>query len=226
MAQLLLPMPDGKISGAALTMNPRRVWEEILMRRVLRLVVLVAPMLLLLVPVAHATPFLAHLDGPSEFPPNASPGTGIAFVEFDIIAHTLHVVASFSDLIGTTTAAHIHCCISPDDAVPIAGVATTVPSFPGFPLGVTSGVFDATFDTTLASTYRAGFIAANGGTVASAEAALFAGMVAGHAYFNIHTTFAPGGEIRGFLAVPAPGTLAFLVAGLMGVGAALRMRRR
>ena len=83
------------------------------------------------------------------------------------------------------------------------GVATTTPSFPGFPLGVTSGNFNNTFDTTLTSTYNAPFLAANGNTAAGAEAALLAGLLAGQAYFNIHTSMFPGGEIRGFL-VPGP----------------------
>ena len=197
------------------------------MRRVLLLAGLVVPILFLAVPAAHAVVFTAPLDGPSEFPPAPSPGTGSVEVEFDIFAHTLHVVASFSGLLGPTTAAHIHCCVDPAAPTPTAGVATMVPTFLGFPLGVTSGSYDATFDTTLVSTYNPAFITAHGGTPAGAEAALFAAMLAGDTYFNIHTTFRPGGEIRGFLTpVPAPGSLAFLVVGLAGVGAALRMRRR
>jgi hypothetical protein len=49
------------------------------------------------------------------------------------------------------------------------------------------------------SSYNPAFVSANGGTAASAEAALFAGIMAGHAYLNIHTTTFPGGEIEGFL---------------------------
>ena len=184
-----------------------------------------AIVMLCLVPNAHAVPvgFTAFLDGPSESPPNASPGTGFAEVTFDADLHTMRVEVTFTDLIGTTTAAHIHVLVPPLTTGP---VATTVPSFAGFPLGVTSGTFDLTLDMTLASSYRAGFITDNGGTVASAEAALLAGLLAGNAYFNIHTTFAPGGEIRGFLqAVPEPGTLGLLAAGLAGLLVAARRMR-
>ncbi len=43
------------------------------------------------------------------------------------------------------------------------------------------------------------FITNPGGTTALAEAFLFQSIAEGTAYFNIHSTFAVGGEIRGFL---------------------------
>jgi len=159
-------------------------------------------------PLAHATiiTYQAALDGASEAPPNASPGTGFASVITDDVAKTMAVHITFSGLIGTTTASHIHCCTA---APGTAGVATTVPNFFGFPLGVTSGVYDVLLDMTLASSYSPGFITAHGGTTAGAEAALFAGISLGEAYVNIHTTSHPGGEIRGFLTqVPEPASLA------------------
>jgi len=138
------------------------------------------------------------LDGPSELPPNASPGLGIAQVDIDAVAHTMHVHLTFSGLLGTTTASHIHAATAVA-GTGTAGVATTTPSFALFPLGVTAGLFDNTLDMTLASSYNASFITANGGTTASAEAALIQAIADGKAYLNIHTTVVPGGEIRGFL---------------------------
>jgi len=190
--------------------------------------VLVAAVALICAPAARAVPitFTALLDGASEFPPVASPGTGSTVVTFDIDAHTLRVEVDFTGLIGTTMAAHIHCCIAPSDPMPIAGVATQTPTFAGFPVGVTSGVYDNTFDTLLAASFNAAFVTATGGTVAGAEAALFAGLQAGEAYLNIHTTFAGAGEIRGFLqaqVVPEPAALAVFCLGLAAIGL---MRRR
>jgi hypothetical protein len=148
--------------------------------------------------------FTAHLSGAAENPPVASPGTGFTTVTYDPLLRTLQVVATFSDLVGLTTVAHIH---APVEAPGNIGVATPVPTFPGFPNGVTSGTYDMTFDLTEASSFNPAFVTNfGGGSVEEAEAALVAALIAGKAYLNIHTSFAPGGEIRGFLrSVPEPG---------------------
>lgn len=163
------------------------------------------------------------LTGPAENPPNASPATGLAFVVLDQIAHTLGIHIEFSGLLGLTTASHIHCCIAPPGVAP---VATTVPTFLGFPLGVSSGTYDTVLDLTDAASYRPGFITSSGGTGALAEAALVNGLLAGQAYLNVHSNVFPGGEIRGFLVVPEPATLALLASALLALAAGLGRRRR
>lgn len=176
---------------------------------------------------AEAAPitYAATLSPGAENPPVVgSAGTGTATVTIDTAAHTLRVQAIFSGLTGTTTAAHIHCCTPPTGN---AGVATQLPSFVGFPLGVTFGSFDMLFDTSLASTWNPAFVTASGGTPLGAEAALASGLAAGLAYFNIHTTFKGSGEVRGNLAAVAePASLGLLGAGLLGAAVATRRARR
>ena len=168
---------------------------------------------------AQATVFqyVAFLDGPSESPPNASPGTGFGTVNYDDFAHTLQVQVAFSGLLGTVTASHIHAATT----LPFtgtAGVATTTPTFSGFPSGVTSGSYSNTLDLTSASSYNPSFVTANGGSIPASELALTTAIAGGKAYWNIHTSFASGGEIRGFLvSVPEPSTLALLGLGVVTI---------
>lgn len=176
---------------------------------------------------ASATIFVFHGNptGTQEVPPNASPGAGSVSVTWDNVAHTMAIDAFFMGLLGTTTAAHIHAPINPVTGT--AGVATQVPSFIGFPLGVTAGTFNNTFDMTLASSYNPSFITANGGTVASAETALLNALLGGQAYFNIHTLQFPGGEIRANLSlVPEPSTWMMMLGGFAAAGLVIRRRRK
>ena len=166
--------------------------------------------------------FTATLTGSQEVPPTGSAGTGTALVTLNTATNLLTVNVSFAGLGSPTVASHIHCC------APLgtnAMVATAVPTFPGFPLGVTTGTYLMTFDLTNVSTYNPAFITAHGGTVAGAQAAFIAGLIAGQTYLNIHTSQFPGGEIRGQLqAVPEPASLVLLTTGVLG--AALRRRRK
>jgi hypothetical protein len=143
--------------------------------------------------------FIAALTGAAQSPPNSSNGVGTAVLTVDLGVATfpMRVEALFGGLSGNVTAANVHAPTA-QPGVGVAGIATTVPSFPGFPLGVTSGYFLDTFELSSASSYNPAFIAANGGTVSGARSTLLAAMINRNAYFNLRTGAFPDGEIRGF----------------------------
>jgi hypothetical protein len=125
-------------------------------------------------------------------------GIGTATIVLDPEANTLRIVVSFSGLTGPATSAHVHCCVS--TFMTSAGVAVVPPTLPGFPYA-SDGSYDQVYDTGSTSTWAPGFLTTfGGGSVAGAEAALLAGLEWGKAYVDIHTAFAPGGEIKGVLA--------------------------
>ncbi|MEF8700140.1 MAG: CHRD domain-containing protein [Candidatus Accumulibacter sp. UW26] len=149
-------------------------------------------------------------------------GTGHVSLIFDDTTNELSIDTTFSGLSGTTTVAHIHCCT----AAPFTGtvgVAVTPGTLPGFPVGVSAGSYSTIVDLDLASSFTASFVTNfGGGTLPGAIDALFAGLDAGKAYFNIHTSTFGGGEIRAFpQQLPEPASL--LLAAL-GLGSLLQVR--
>ena len=161
-------------------------------------------------PVAEAQIFKSTLSGGQEIPPVSTTGSGTAVVALNSTTNQMTIQSNFTGLVANTSVAHIHCCVALQPGN--AGVATTTPSFVGFPAGVRSGTFNATYNMTLAGTWNTAFINANGGTTAGAQARLIAGANAGQAYFNIHSVMFPAGEIRGNL-------VRFTFAGNSGLGA-------
>jgi hypothetical protein len=162
--------------------------------------------------------YSASLNGPSESPPNQSPATGNAIFDFDTDTHLLTISVNFSGLVGTTTVAHIHA----DTAVAGTGTAGVASGLTSWTTGLQSGSYTSTVNMLSSATYGSAYLAAHGGTAASAETDLLAAMSNGRAYLNLHSTTYPGGEIRGFVyQVPAPGMLALI--GMCGV---LTGRRR
>jgi hypothetical protein len=139
--------------------------------------------------------FESIIDGLQETPPNPSPGSGFAELSFDTDTSILTITSgSFSGLLAPSTLAHIH--IAP----------------PGVPGPVVFGITHP-FATS-------GPISGSGALTPAQVTALLAGDL----YINIHTSFFPGGEIRGVIfLVPAPGALALL--GLAGVAGSSRRRR-
>lgn len=172
---------------------------------------------------AHAVVlhYQTSLSGTAEDPANASPGTGNATLTVDTVARTFFLEVGFADLLGITTAAHIHGPTSAPNSGN-AGAMTQVPSFVGFPSGVTSGSYAKLFDMTDTGTWNTSFVVDQGGNVAGAEAAFLASLASGKAYLNLHTSTFGGGEIRGFFTeanpVPLPAGIVLALSALTVLG--------
>jgi hypothetical protein len=162
---------------------------------------------------AQATIYQYNLTFGPEAVGATGSGTGSAY--YDSVNRSLQVFANFSGLSGNVTVTHIHAPTAVAGAGTV-GVALGNPSLPGFPLGGTSGSYSNTIDLTVAGNWSGTFLSNNGGTAAGAEAALFAAMNDGKAYWNIHTSTFGGGEIRGFLnVVPEPSSLTLVGLGVL-----------
>jgi hypothetical protein len=172
---------------------------------------------------AASEDYRAGMSGALEAVPNPSPGYGLATVILDADAKTLRLRLPFDDLLGDTVSAHIHCC-TVDAFGGAAGRAT--PNLPDFPTGVKNGLYEYNFSLADPAFFGPEFLAATGGTAASAASVLMDGLLLHEAYINIHSTLYPDGEIRGFLvASPAPEPVTWLMMAL-GLGAVALYRRK
>ena len=144
----------------------------------------------------------AVLSGDGE---STSSGTGFAIVTIN--GNMMEVHVTFSGLTTGTTASHIHCCTSVAGSGDRRG-GDNDPNLSRFSSGRNGGNLRRHFRPNRVRTYNPAFVTAEG-SVANAEAALLAALIADKAYLNIHTTQFPGGEILGFLTpTPLPSALA------------------
>ena len=93
-----------------------------------RLLIVVAAIAVGTISAAQAavTSYMAIIDGVTESPPNASPGTGLGTVVIDDVLHTMHLHATFSGMLGPTSASHIHAAT----AVAVIHLRRTRPEVP------------------------------------------------------------------------------------------------
>ncbi len=164
-----------------------------------------------------ATSFYGSLSGAQETMPNASTATGYGTAILSNDMNILTVAVSWNGLTAPAAAAHIHCCAMLGANGPVAVDLD--------PFAAITGNAMKVFDLTMASSYGGGFLAAAGGTAELARMRLINGLNGGEAYFNVHNSNFPAGEIRGQIAaVPEPASWAMLIAGFGLVGTSFRQR--
>ena len=166
--------------------------------------------------------YLATLASPFQ----GYPGGAMATFEFNTITHSLNIEVQFFGLEGVS-AEDIHVAnIHSDTAVSGTGTAGVSLALTDWPAASTDGFYNNSFNLLSTASYSSAYLAAHGGTAASAEIDLLAAMSNGRAYLSIDLNDHPEGQIGGFIyqdvSVPAPGMLALI--GMCGVLSGRRRR--
>jgi len=150
--------------------------------------------------------FSAFMNGAQEVPPVNTPATGSGALIWDDVTGSIsgHMVAF--NLSSAVTNYHVHV-----GAVGVSGPVRVNLRFASNTETTNGSIWTTQFNL---NANNAGVL--NGGITIPQLTAL---LLSGDAYFNIHTSQHPPGEIRGQLvqAVPEPGTLAALGLGLVAL---------
>jgi len=155
-------------------------------------------------------------------PATPSEGFGAGFARYDDATNTfLFVSVSGTGLMAGITDQHIHI-----GAFGVSGpVALNMPA-PQLNSGGNFSIFGTLIGGEAGAIVGGSPLPDNRTTLNQAEEDA---LLAGNAYFNIHTSYDPAGEIRGQMIavtpVPEPETYALMLAGLGLVGWAARRRR-
>ena len=123
--------------------------------------------------LAQVVQFNATINGTQETPSNSSPATGNAVMLYDVSKNTYDLIVTINNLSNTIANSHIH-----EAAAGVAG-GVVVP-FGGESLYTRTG-----------NTVTAEFKGTYSGTPKT--------LLSGGAYYNLHTSQFPGGEVRGQL---------------------------
>lgn len=149
--------------------------------------------------------FTATLEGTQEVPPNASTATGEAVFTFNDDLTELSYELSVFGLFNITMA-HIHLAPAGVNGPVVLWLYPDGPPAQQIP-GETNGLFASrtvTWEDLVGSLLN------------EPLSALYAEMLAGNTYVNIHTVAYPAGEIRGQISlVPEPATLPMAATGLL-----------
>ena len=132
------------------------------------------------------TVYVTNLTGGNEVPPVATTATGTATVVLNAAQTQITISCQFQNLVGTYTASHVHG-----------------PAGPGFNTNVRWGFVGAPAGWILSNSDHDGTL--NNYVTVDVLPADVLNLANGLMYVNVHSTFRPGGEIRGQLGTaPVP----------------------